>query len=334
MYSMLMLSACESAGILAWNVGGTQAEFIQMMNDKATAIGCTGTNFVNPHGLFDPNQYTNARDMSLIAQFAYKNYPKLIDIASTREYVMQATNYQPEGWKTIKHTNKMLDPNSEYYYQYCKGLKTGTLDESGRCLLTLGSRDGNNYLFVSLGSPLYDADGNASYKLYEDHKNIYEWAFENFSYQKILTTDKEVTEVKVRFGQGTDYVLLVPGGEYMTLWPTNLDTSTIKEDIDTADFIGASGVIDAPVEKGQVLGSLSLSHSGNTLVTVPLVAKNNVSLDNIAFLTDKARRFPDSVWFKAAIALTVGLTVLYTIIFIGVAVGISKKKTGLTFGKR
>jgi D-alanyl-D-alanine carboxypeptidase (penicillin-binding protein 5/6) len=334
MYSMLMLSACESAGILAWNVGGTQAEFIEMMNDKATAIGCTGTHFVNPHGLYDPNQYTNARDMALIAQFAYKNYPKLIDIATTKEYVMQATNYQAQGWKTIKHTNKMLDPNSDYYYQYCKGLKTGTLDESGRCLATLGSRDGNNYLFVTLGSPLYDADGNSSYKLYEDHANIYEWAFNNFSYQKILTTDKEVTEVKVRFGQGTDYVLLVPGGEYMTLWPNNLDTSTIKEDISTADFIGASGIIDAPIEKGQVLGSLTLSHSGNTLITVPLVTKNSVSLDNLAFLTDKAKRFPDSVWFKTAILMAGGLTLLYTVIFIGIAVSLHRKKTGLTFGKR
>ncbi|MDR0903611.1 MAG: D-alanyl-D-alanine carboxypeptidase [Ruminococcus sp.] len=334
LYSLLMLSACESAGILAWNVGETQTEFVQMMNDKATAIGCTGTNFVNPHGLFDPNQYTNARDMALIAQFAYKNYPKLIQIASTKEYVMGATNYQQEGWKTIKHTNKMLDPNSEYYYEYCKGIKTGTLDESGRNLVTIGSKDGNNYLFISLGAPLYDADGNAIYTLYEDHKNVYEWVFNSFSYQKILTTDKEVTEVAVRFGRGTDYVLLVPSDEYVTLWPNTDEIDAIKEEINTVDFIGENALLDAPIEKGQVLGSYTLTYSGDVLTTVSLVAKNDVELDRIAFLTDKAQKFPFSVWFKAAIGMTILLTVIYTAIFIAVAVHRKNKKTGLNFRKK
>jgi D-alanyl-D-alanine carboxypeptidase (penicillin-binding protein 5/6) len=334
LYSLLMLSACESAGILAWNVGGTQSEFIEMMNEKASSIGCTGTNFVNPHGLYDANQYTNARDMALIAQYAYKNYPKLIEIACTKEYTMQATNYQPEGWKTIRHTNKMLDSSSDYYYQYCKGLKTGTLDESGRNLITLASMDGNNYLFVTLGSPLYDAEGNSVYDVFTDHKDVYEWAFNSFSYQKILTTDKEVTEVAVRYGRGTDYVLLVPTEEYMTLWPNTLDTNTIKEDLDTAEFIPADGIVDAPIKKGQIMGSLSLSHSGNVLITVPLAAKNNVELDNVAFMTDKAKRFPDSVWFKAAIAMTIFLSLLYIGIFIAVFVHYSRKKTGLSFGKK
>jgi D-alanyl-D-alanine carboxypeptidase (penicillin-binding protein 5/6) len=334
LHSLLMLSACESAGILAWNVGGTQAEFVQMMNDKAEAIGCTGTHFVNPHGLFDPDQYTNARDMALIAQFAYKNYPKLIEIASTREYVMGATNYQEKGWKTIKHTNKMLDPASEYYYEYAKGLKTGTLDESGRNLISLASKDGNNYLFISLGAPLYDAEGNSVYSVYEDHKNMYEWAFNNFSYQKILTTDKEVTEVSVHFGRGTDYVLLVPSDEYVTLWLNTYDTKTIKEDIDTSAYVPESGVIEAPVKKGQVLGTYTLSHSGNVLTTVSLVAKNDVELDRLAFLTDKAQKFPNSVWFKAAVGATILLTLIYTAIFIAVVVYRKNKKNGLYFSKK
>jgi D-alanyl-D-alanine carboxypeptidase (penicillin-binding protein 5/6) len=334
LHSLLMLSACESAGILAWNVGGTQTEFVQMMNEKAIAIGCTNTNFVNPHGLFDANQYTTVSDMALIAQFAYKNYPKLIEIASTREYVMGASSYQAEGWKTIKHTNKMLDPNSEYYYQYAKGIKTGTLDESGRNLISLGSRDGNNYMFITLGSPLYDADGNAVFDVYTDHKNIYEWAFENLSYQKILTTDKEVTEINVRFGRGTDYVLLVPAEEYTTLWNNAIDTNTIKEDIDTSVYVPETGTVDAPIEKGQVFGTLTLSHSGNALVTVPLITKNSVELDQVAFLTDKAEKFPDSVWFKAAIAMTIALSVIYTAIFIAVVIRRKNKKTGLSFSKK
>ncbi|MDR0946123.1 MAG: D-alanyl-D-alanine carboxypeptidase [Ruminococcus sp.] len=325
MYSMLMLSACESAGILAWNVGGESIpNFIAMMNEKADSIGCTGTNFVNSHGLFDPNQYTNARDMALICQYAYDNYPKLIEIATTREYTMGATNYHEAGWKTIKHTNKMLDPNSEYYYSNAKGLKTGTLDESGRCLASLGSRDGNNYLLVTLGSPLYDREGNADFSVYTDHKDIYEWAFNTFSYQKLLSTDREITEIEVEFGKN-DHVLLVPADEYMSLWPTNMDSSTLKEDINLT-YVPESGIVPAPIKAGDVYGSYTLSHSGEVLVTVPLVAKNSVERDELSFLTDKASKFPQSRWFIAAIVIASGLTVIYTAIFITVVVVRNKKQ--------
>ena len=62
MYSMLMYSACESAGILAYNVGGESIpNFVSMMNEKAAEIGCTGTNFANPHGLYDESQHTTPR---------------------------------------------------------------------------------------------------------------------------------------------------------------------------------------------------------------------------------------------------------------------------------
>jgi D-alanyl-D-alanine carboxypeptidase (penicillin-binding protein 5/6) len=335
MYSMLMLSACESAGILAYNVGdGDQHKFVQMMNEKAAQIGCTGTNFVNPHGLYNDNQYTNAHDMSLIGQYAYKNYPKLIEIACTRQYEMKATNYQEEGWKTISHTNKMLDPASEYYYQYVRGLKTGTLDESGRCLMTLAGKDGNNYLLVTLGAPLEDAEGNTIQPQYEDHKNLYEWAFNTFIYEKILTRDKEISEIRVRFGQNSDYVLLVPADEYSMLWPNTLKKSTLKEDISTEGYIDESGEIQAPVKKGQVLGQYTLSLSGDVLITTDLVAKNDVTLSQTEFMIDKAFKFHKSGYFKLAIAAGSALTLIYVTIFIIVVIHRSRAKKSGMFQKR
>jgi D-alanyl-D-alanine carboxypeptidase (penicillin-binding protein 5/6) len=334
MYSMLMLSACESAGILAYNVGdGDTAKFIRMMNEKAAQIGCTGTNFVNAHGLYDDNQYTNAHDMSLIGQYAYKNYPKLIEIACTREYRMKATNKQEDGWKTITHTNKMLDPASENYYQYSRGLKTGTLDESGRCLMSLAAKDGNNYLLVTLGAPQKDAEGNTIQPQYEDHKLLYDWAFNTFAYEKILPRDKEISEIRVRFGQSSDYVLLVPAEEYSMLWPNTLEKDVLKEDISTVGYIDESGEIQAPVKKGQVLGTYTLSLSGNELITTDLVAKNDVTLSQTAFLMDKASKFPQSGYFKLAAAAAIALTLIYTIVFIAIAIKRNKSKKSGMFRK-
>lgn len=317
MYSMLMYSACESAGILAYNVGGESIpNFVSMMNDKAAEIGCTGTNFANPHGLYDDNQYTNARDMALIAQYAVENYPKFVEIACTTEYVMGATNYQEEGWATIYHTNKMLSTGSDYYYQYARGIKTGTLDESGRNLISMARRDGNNYLLCTMGAPLRDADGNTVNEQYVDQKNIYEWAFNNFSFEKIVSTSQEITEVPVLLGQDKDHVLLVPAEDYSTLWPATLDVSNLKTEINTKDYTNEDGSVIAPVAKGQKLGTYTLSLSGETLCTVDLVAKDGVELSQLDYNIMKAKAFVGSFWFKLAAVIAVVLIAAYIVIYI------------------
>ncbi len=334
MYSMLMYSACESAGILAYNVGGESIpNFVSMMNDKAKEIGCTGTNFVNPHGLFDANQYTNARDMALIAKYAVENYPKLVEIASTVEYTMGATNYQPEGWATIYHTNKMLSPGSDYYYQYARGLKTGTLDECGRNLVSTARKDGNNYLLVTIGAPLKDADGNTVNGQFDDHKNIYEWAFSNFTYKKIVSTEQEITELPVLMGENNDHVLLVPSQDFSTLWPSTLDVSNLKADINTKDFTDENGAVTAPIEKGQKMGTYTLSLSGEVLCTMDLIAKESVELSQLDYNIMKAKAFLDSFWFRLAVGIAVSLIAAYTIIY-AVASSKRRKKMKRVSGKR
>lgn len=325
LYSLMLKSACESAGILAYHVGGeSQANFVDMMNNKAKAIGCTGTNFVNPHGLYDDNQYTNAHDMALIAKYAVQNYPKLVEIACTPDYEMNPTNYHDEGWAHIYHTNSMLNRSSSYYYQYAKGFKTGTLDESGRNLCTLGSRDGNNYLLVTMGSPLYDEDGNSVYLNYEDHKNLYEWAFENLEYKQIVQQDKEITELGVRYGESSDFVRLVTGGSYSCMWLKTLDTSRLKEKITIDEsLLNEDGTITAPVGKGEKFGTYTLSLSGDEICTVDLVAQEDVTLSQLARDFDKAKQFVSSGWFIAAAAASAALIVIY---IIAVSVANKKKK--------
>lgn len=317
MYSMLMYSACESAGILAYNVGGESIpNFINMMNEKAKEIGCTGTNFVNPHGLHDPEQYTNARDMALIAKYAVENYPKFVEIACTQKYVMKATNYQQDGWATIYHTNKMLSSGSDFYYEHSRGLKTGTLDESGRNLASMARKDGNNYLLITMGAPMTDAEGNKANGQYEDHKNIFEWAFNNFSYEKIVSETQEITEVPVLLGQDANHVLVVPSESFSTLWPSTLDKSTLKVEIDTSAYTDENGAVLAPVTKGQVLGKYTLSLSGEVLCTLDLIAKENVELSQLEYNKMKAKAFIGSFWFKLAAVIAGILTAAYIVILI------------------
>ncbi len=325
MYSMLMASACESAGILAYNVGGDSIpNFIDMMNQKAAEIGCTGTNFVNPHGLYDDEQYTNAHDMAIIAKYAVDNYPKFVEIATTAEYTLHATNYNPDGWLTIHHTNAMIQ-KGEFYYEPARGLKTGTLDESGRNLVSMASKDGNNYLLVTMGAPISDAEGNKANDQYADQQNIYEWAFNTFSYEKILSSGEEITEVPVKLGDGAEHVTLVPSEDFWTLWPNTLDESSLKKEINTDGYVDTDGAVTAPVTRGQVLGKYTLSLSGETLCSVDLVAKKDVELSKLEYNIMKAKAFVGSFWFKTAAVTAVILTAAYIVVYV-LATGKRRRK--------
>lgn len=316
MYSLLMYSACESAGILAYNVGGDSIpNFVDMMNQKAAEIGCTGTHFVNPHGLYDDEQYTNARDMAIIAKYAVDNYPKFVEIATTTEYTMHATNYQSEGWATIHHTNAMT-LKGEFYYEPARGLKTGTLDESGRNLVSMASRDGNNYLLVTMGAPLYNEDGTKCNNQYSDQESIYEWAFNTFSYEKILSSTEEITEIPVKLGDNAEHVLLVPSEDFYTLWPNTLDRTSLKREINTDGYLDSDGAVMAPIEKGTILGKYTLSLSGEVLCSTDLVAKDSVELSQIEYNIMKAKAFINSFWFKLAIGIAVFLMILYIVVYI------------------
>ncbi len=316
MYSMLMYSACESAGILAYNVGGDSIQnFVDMMNQKAEEIGCTGTHFVNPHGLYDDEQYTNARDMAIIAKYAVDNYPKFVEIATTTEYTLHATNYHEEGWTTIHHTNAMT-LKGEFYYEPARGLKTGTLDESGRNLVSMASKDGNNYLLVTMCAPMYNEDGTKANDQYTDQKNIYEWAFNTFSYEKIVGNTQEVTEIPVKLGENAEHVLLVPSEDFYTLWPNTLDKSNLKYEINTDGYLDQDGAVLAPVKKGQVLGKYTISLSGEVLCSTDLVAKDDVELSQLEYNIMKAKAFVGSFWFKAAIAAAAALVILYIVVYI------------------
>lgn len=311
MYGMMLQSACEAASILGYYIGGDSVEnFVAMMNDKAKEIGALDTHFSNAHGLYAEDQYTTARDMAIITQYAMK-LPMFMEISCTTGYDIPPSNKHAES-RYVTHTNIMLDKRrgGEYYYEYAKGIKTGTLDEAGRCLVSTASKDGSNYLLVTLKAPLKDEEGNA--KRYEliGARNLYNWAFENFEQTRLLSPDEEIGEVAVEFSDGNNYVLVKPSAEYSTLWDKSVDLSTIERKISLAE------TVTAPVRKGAKLGTMELNFAGGNLITVDLVAVNDVERSELKYNLALAKEFFKTGWFKLAIGILIGLIVLYLVIYI------------------
>lgn len=149
LYALLLKSANEVANGLAEHVAGSNEAFAKMMNDKARALGCANTNFVNPHGLNDSNQYTTARDMALIARAAFQN-ETLCRIGTTISYQLPATIKEKE--RTINMGHKMMYATDSRYYPGIIGGKTGYTSLAGNTLVTAAERNGTRLIAVVLKS--------------------------------------------------------------------------------------------------------------------------------------------------------------------------------------
>lgn len=325
LYTLMVCSACESANILAYNVGGESIEnFVQMMNNKAAEIGCKNTHFSNPHGLFDENNYTTAYDLYLITKYAMDNYPRFMEICDTYSYDMPANEWNPDGY-TKYQTNKMMSPDSPYYLEGVHGVKTGSIDyyyrknadgtfdtanpEYGsRALVTTAERDGFHYIIVTLNAPYFNADGSAMEEVssFEDHYNLYNWAFSEFEYTRVIEKNEQITQVDVEKGKDYDKVGLTVTENYYTLLPKSLDASTIQRKVTLA----SQEALEAPVEKGVEMGALELRLNGEVLAKLPLVTENRVELDITEYYKEKIGIVLDTWQFKTIVVLVILLIIL------------------------
>lgn len=321
-YSTMLPSGCDSANVLAYNVGGGSIEnFISMMNSMAKKIGCQNTHFSNAHGLFDEDNYTTARDMYLITKYAMDNYPTFMKICGTNSYDMPSNSLNPDGY-TKNTTNVLQNPNSEYYYEGVQGIKTGSIDyyihkkadgswdmenqEPGtRALVTTCQRNGYTYMIVTLGAPYWDEEGNKSDYNFTDHIALYDWAFEDFEYKPVIKENELITQVKVDKGKDTDTVNIVATEDFYTLLPKSLDPSTIQR------ILPEIPELEAPITRGEVVGKMKLKLNDEIIARMELVTNDDIELDMNAYYKEKLRNIVSTAQFKAIIITLIGLVAVY-----------------------
>ena len=313
LYAMMLTSSMEASETIAYHVGdGNIDNFVNMMNDKAAEIGLEDTHFTNATGMYDTGQYTTARDMAKLTQYAL-TVPLFETIATTFTYNPSIPN--PDRHKSHEewiwtHSNGMMDPSSGDYYSGAKGIKTANLEMAGRNIISMASRDGNKYLAVLMKAPLTDANGDTAFYHISDCKNVFDWAFKHFSYKTVLANTAEVGELPVKLADGNDYVLARPKEDISLLWYNEVDTSTISKD--KIDWYRTS--LQAPVAKDEPLGKVTLEYSGEEIGTVELVAVSNVERSVSKYNLYAAKMFKKSSWFNKAIMISCILSAIYIII--------------------
>ena len=307
-YSMMVPSGNDAAVVLADYVGGGSIEaFVDMMNEKAKELGCEDTHFANPDGLHDEEHYTTARDMY-----------KMTSYALTLDYFEEITNtttYEVEGEDyPIVTTNYMIDRwrGGDLYYMYAKGIKTGSTDEAGRCLVTTASADGYSYMAVLLKAPYKEGEEEEYYTM-EDAADLFRWSLTSLEIRTIKTIDTPVCEQKVKLAWGKNSVTLVPSKNLTAVVPKDIGEENIVVETDVPE------VVEAPLNKETKVGTATVYYRADEnaelqeLAKVDLVSSENVEMSGFLKVLDVMSTILQSYWFLLLIGIIGVIFLLYFI---------------------
>lgn len=269
----LIHSANEIGYIFAEHISGSVENFANLMNQKAQEIGCTNTHFTNPSGIHDPEHYSSAYDMALIARYCMKN-DTFRNVVSKLSCKIAPTPQYPEE-RYFKNTNSLMDPSDRYYYQYAIGIKTGFTSQAKNCLISASSKDGIELIAVALGAEATE-DGRSG--RYVDSINLLEYGNNNYKYENVLTANTVIDEIVVPDAtQETENLQLLLKDSISSIVPNDFDLNSLQPNIELNENI------TAPIAEGAVLGKVTYNINGITY-TSDLVASHNVEKSEILLL--------------------------------------------------
>lgn len=263
-HATLIAGMNDAANTLALAIGGTMKNFVDMMNAKAKELGAFDTIYANATGLSSPG-YTTAYDLARIAAYAYEN-KLFMEICSKRTYTVSETNLHAPV--TIYTRNSFLTPQSDYYYRYAEGISASYSSAEGAQLICAASHGNYTYVCVAFGAK---KDDNGTIGGYADVKNLLSWASGNFAEHKVLDRSQIIGELPVRGGKDVAHVLVVP---YKSVYAF-LDKDTDLSKITLSEQLYYEK-LDAPVQKGDCVGFVTVILDGVPIGTTPLIAKSNI----------------------------------------------------------
>lgn len=276
LHVLLIPSANDAANVLAEHVGGSIANFANMMNSKAKEIGCENTNFKNPSGIHDENHYSTAYDLSLIAKHAMQ-FQTIKDIVQKTVYNLPKTDKYNSDNRIFYNTNLLLSHHSpdDYYYPYATGLKTGYTNPAKDYIIATAKKDDLELIAVILGAE--DTNGSLVPK-FLDCKKLFEYGFSNYSYKNIKKANSVVTKVSVLGAtEDTKNLNILVKNDINVFLENNFDINNLepKLELDTP--------LVAPIKGGSAIGKITYDIDG-IIYTSELIAETNVDIVNFVLI--------------------------------------------------
>lgn len=311
LYAMLLRNANDAAMGMAYQLSGNDLSgWVSQMNSLSQRIGTTASTWTDACGL-DSGNVTNAVDMYLILRYLME-FDAFVEIAGTPVFSMPAKE---------KHSNPSLLVNQnvavnqssggKFYRSAMQGGMCDVLayknDHGTQSYVSWATKNGETYIFCVMNSPDECDDygySNRRPALCETTKLI-DWVYENFSIQSALDTDLALAEVAVKYSSDTDTLMLYPDDSMLTILPSSSDGTA------TQKFFNLPEYVYAPIQQGDVVGTVELRLAGETIGIVNLIAGQDVSRNPLLYAVAKFQDFLGSLYLRVVLILSAGAVGLY-----------------------
>lgn len=249
----IVLSGNDSAAVLAEALSpdGSEAGFARMATERARELGLTNSHFVNSNGWPAEGQVMSVQDLGRLAEHIIHDYPTFYSIFAEQEFV-----FDGRVPANSQNRNPILGLNIG-----ADGLKTGHTSEAGYCLVGSAKQGDRRIIFVIAGLDTPEARR-------EESERILTWAFRQFAERDLAPAGSQLAEADVWGGAAARVGLILP--DNLTVLMPMTGPQTVAADVEFAE------PVEAPISRGQQLGTLVIGRDGLPEVRVPLVAEADV----------------------------------------------------------
>ena len=252
--SVIMASANDASVALAEHISGSEDTFVKKMNERAKALGMTNTLYANCTGLPEPEQYSSARDVSILMKELLRH-----EIYFNYSTIWMDELIHPSGRKTeLVNTNKLTR-----YYKGCDAGKTGSTSEAGYCLCASAKRDDMRLISVVIGS-------KTGQDRFNESASLFNYGFANFENKNIISSTTPLGNIEVKRAKINEI-------EYYAEKPfyglcKKGETDAFKTEIELDDSISA------PIKAGEKIGTITVIKDGQVKEEIAIVVKEDVKV--------------------------------------------------------
>ena len=272
LHCMIMTWANDAAVTIAESVGGTQENFVQMMNQWVQDAGCVSTKFTNCHGISSVESTITARDMVRIYQKACRN-SKFKELLATTAYTVEPTN-KTETERTLQAKNYLMEEYILSKYNY-EGVTTGFApygENYGAHLVCTAEKDGMSFVIVVLGAVREFGSNGWSvtyYGNYEEVWDLLDFAFDGYKLCRLLHESQSLYQFTV--ANGENQVVGQSGTAMDAILPVNAKMKNLLY-----KYTIKNGGLTAPIAKGESIATLQIWYQNSCIAETELYAMSTV----------------------------------------------------------
>lgn len=257
--SVIVASANDSSIVLAEAIGGSEANFVKLMNKRAKELSMTNTLYENSTGLPSANQYSTAKDCALILKEISKH-----NLYKENCQIWMDKLIHPSGRETeLVNTNRLIR-----YYDSCVTGKTGFTDEAGYCLVSTSEKNGMNLTAVTLKCK----DASSRFK---ESIELFEYGFNNFENKKVVSADQSLSfDLPVNKGKQEKVNLIAEKDLFTIIKKGDDDQVELKYELIES--------INAPVNAGEIVGKIIALKNGVVCGETNIICLNDIEKQNFA----------------------------------------------------